>query len=635
MIDDSLPNPLYVVFCRICGIKDMGADKLGAAMQVLADVCKGVTGPAVHSVHSSVYGRMVCVKDVVPALQVAENVLDQAARQGVKLAVGLSMGRLDRFDDLGRENMVGLPINLAARLAAMDAAECKIVLSREVYDQAAQISEHPGSAFVGPNDGQVKRTRFAHYLLEQSPSGLGNLPERVENGALKGLDSLPGAVMRPLPKRGSQPTAAEYRTVGADAVVYDIAHFSEKSPDEQWMVVTALNKAVTEVLNSINATHLVNDHKLWHSPAGDGGVLVFGEGAGDTAWMFAKQLALHCRHASVQIRLGVAHGQTVIIGSDLPVGAAILRADALSAYPETWHHCVDRTFWDLRTEADRSEWFARSHDDDSEALLLIPQGERGGDEHAKAPDASILDLCPRCLAQVKKSAETPALKDFLASGADEDFMCKLRNDGATEALYCIIGALQASFYGRPSEAAMKPLLARLAPLTIPANVVRDGRKLLQVDPAKRDFRGGVLTISNNTDEGADAILRAALYDLPCQWSDASFAAGSWPKGEKTINVADVPTRGTPVPDQINDLRRRLLQACQANDLETAKDSMRTWLSIGFPLSVLCNEEVVRLLESVGGVEELALYLSKCEKTHSGTRTVLEQLSVIAGLLKSA
>ena len=254
----------------------------------------------------------------------------------------------------------------------------------------------------------------------------------------------------------------------------------------------------------------------------------------------------------------------------------------------------------------------------------------------RQPSASrILRLCPRCAAEAGQLAKSQALEEFFDSAASGGFVQRLRKDGATEVLYCIIGALQASFYGRPSEAAMKPLLARLAPLTIPANVVRDGRKLLQVDPAKRDFRGGVLTISNNTDEGADAILRAALYDLPCQWSDASFAAGSWPKGEKTINVADVPTRGTPVPDQINDLRRRLLQACQANDLETAKDSMRTWLSIGFPLSVLCNEEVVRLLESVDGVEELALYLSKCEKTHSGTRTVLVQLSEIAGLLKSA
>lgn len=618
-MDDPLPNPCYVVFCRICGIKDMTADELGAAMQALADVCAAPGDSAVHSVHSSVYGRLLCLRDVVPALQVAESVLDRAAEKGVKLAVGVSMGRLEPFLDFGAGNVVGPAINLAARLAAMDEAESKIVLLPDVHGQATQTADYPVTAFARPQDGRVKRTTFQYHLLLHRSPKLGNLPD-----------------------------VGEHRTMGADAVVYDIVRFSEKPPDEQWAVVTELNEAVRDVLHGFDGQKLANQRTLWHSPAGDGGVLVFGGSGGDTAWVFARELASHCR-GKVEIRLGVAHGQTVVIGNDLPVGASILRADALSAHPQPWQHCVDATFWGLRSEAHRREWTATPVEDDQKALLILRHGPQAP-PRLTAPNADILELCPRCFAEVVRLAETPGLAGFLDGVTPVGFIEGLTADGALQALRDINGALDSLSAGPPTDALMD-LLAALAPLYVPAALIARTRAALGIDISDRElYRGGVVEIGSDTHESADSIIRGAFFDRPCvwDWQDAGDEKGYVPKARWRLDAASVPPRGTLGSTRVDELKRRLQQTCRnARDFEGAMAVMSEWLYEGRPLLVLCDQSIISLLDDVSpstcrmrdgttrSFKELALFLHMCAEERTDIQGLYDRLCTIVEKLNRA
>ena len=97
--------------------------------------------------------------------------------------------------------------------------------------------------------------------------------------------------------------------------------------------------------------------QLWYAPAGDGGVLVFApdDGGGDTALLFARNLAHGCK-PEVEIRLGIATGSVVVIEGSLPAGKGILRADKLSSFPANWQICVNKAFWNGRSETDQRLW---------------------------------------------------------------------------------------------------------------------------------------------------------------------------------------------------------------------------------------------------------------------------------------
>ena len=56
------------------------------------------------------------------------------------------------------------------------------------------------------------------------------------------------------------------------------------------------------------------------------------------------------------IRIGIATGTVAVLDGGLPVGAAILRADALSSYPPAGTMCVSKTFWMGRSADDRDRW---------------------------------------------------------------------------------------------------------------------------------------------------------------------------------------------------------------------------------------------------------------------------------------
>jgi hypothetical protein len=344
----ELPDYLHVVFCRILGIESMAADQLAATMQALHDTCQAIkddTGSGVYEVHSSVYGRFLCVRDTVPAMKAATRVLTGAASRGVQLAVGVAAGRLERADDLSHSNLVGHPINRAARLAATEAAAGHAAIEEGVASQACRAgSGFTSQDFSSTLKAKVKATELEFRLLHQQP---------VTIGTLSGI--------------------TQFRAFDAHTVVCDIAKFSQQDADGQWGVVTSLRREVIQALRPLAGSR-ADRGRLWQAPAGDGYVLVFApdDGGGDVAWAFASQLAAACQ-GRVAIRIGIATGQVVIIGEDLPVGPGILDADKASGFPATGGICANLTFWRGRRDYLQSTWPARPVDGWPDMLLLQPQ----------------------------------------------------------------------------------------------------------------------------------------------------------------------------------------------------------------------------------------------------------------------
>jgi class 3 adenylate cyclase len=360
----DVPDPLYIVFCWISDIKEMPADKLASAVQTLADVCKEASDLEnfnVWDVRSSVYGRLLCVRNAADALDAAIRVLDEAAKHGLTLAIGVSEGKVERFSDLGGDNLVGPPINLAARLAAMLQARGKIVVTTGVHDSVVQVSRYPENRFIGPEGGRVKRTVFPFYYLSHSASEVGTLPH-----------------------------GNAHRPINAHVLVFDIVRFSEKSRDEQWRLVTDLHREVVGVMRSLGCGDRAEKGRLWYAPAGDGGVVVFStdEAGREVAWNLAEHLSRRCRER-FEIRSGISSGQAVIVGDNLPVGTGVLRADELSGKPETWDICVSTDFWGELPESVKREWIATPVADDEHALLI--HSEIQGNAEPVAPSSATTD----------------------------------------------------------------------------------------------------------------------------------------------------------------------------------------------------------------------------------------------------
>src|SRR5262245_9522661 len=110
---------LYVVFARIHGRADLPSDRIAGAVGHLARLAEDVRQqrPEVRT-YSSVYGRFwVVPRSVRQALGCAQAVLEAAAAGGVPLGVGVTVGRIELTADLLEQNVAGMAINHAARLA--------------------------------------------------------------------------------------------------------------------------------------------------------------------------------------------------------------------------------------------------------------------------------------------------------------------------------------------------------------------------------------------------------------------------------------------------------------------------------------------------------------------------------------
>ena len=139
----------YIVFCRIEGIKDenTSTDLVAASVEVLARVVSATlrsTSSAVGPLNQypSVYGRLVVVPgEVETALELAKSILRDSAKDGVRLAVGIAVGKVDGTQDLRDQNIVGVDVNRAARLAHLDDGEGRIAVEALVAKYAIDASQ--------------------------------------------------------------------------------------------------------------------------------------------------------------------------------------------------------------------------------------------------------------------------------------------------------------------------------------------------------------------------------------------------------------------------------------------------------------------------------------------------------------
>ena len=330
----EIPQPLFIVFCRICGVETLATDQLAAAQLVLLRICEEVEVDEtlqVWAMHSSVYGRFVACRTAAAALDVAQRILLKTAEQGVRLAIGVAgEGRIELFDDLGmRPNLIGIPINTAARLAFSVDSENSIVVEVYVVQEAQEQRSEYKNRFDREHSEQVKQTQLRFRVLKYSAKKFGHLKKRSD-------------------ERETQVTVA----------VYDIVRYSEMDVEKAWQAVNGLREEVVGVLESepLGGRMLVEQKKLWYSPAGDGGVLVFSADQADKAFELVENLAKNCRQKGIEIRLAVSDGTVVIIGDNLPVGKGIVSTDKLCGHPATWQICARKTYFNGLPKTVRERW---------------------------------------------------------------------------------------------------------------------------------------------------------------------------------------------------------------------------------------------------------------------------------------
>ena len=532
------PDPIFVVFCRVCGIDDMAGDRFITAQQALAGVCADRAGKrSVYAVHSSVYGRFLCVEKPRAAVETATTVLKEAAGRGVHLAVGIDQGRLGRVRDLGHENLIGPPINVAARLAAIaEKSGCSIVVTpRAKKTLCDAVGKYRELFSDDPQKASGKRDEV--FLYHEFPH------DRPALGELADCDTEPEIV---------------------HALVYDVARFSAMSPGEAWAVLTHLREKVVGILGRTGGLAHFEANGAWYAPAGDGGVLVFSNRVtGDTALDVAEKLAVACR-GTEDIRIGLAGGTAVIIDDNLPVGSGILRADHLSALPATGYICVDRTFWEDRQPADKKRWTVRDHEGDDEhekdtdALLVFPPGIEPPTP-PPSPGADLGDLLPNITRYLRELREKhPQLHGQVIEGLRQgnvkhvgaevdDLVSIVEQAGIHE----VLAALR-RWLGRPDPPAgydwqaLRTVLAYLLVLGI-----TDTAWLGAAQTRRRDAKfDGRFEVHAGVNKIAAAVLVAGIFDV------AVRLAGGTPEGFIPLDPDVAPSSDDP-RDRLDQLKQYL------------------------------------------------------------------------------
>lgn len=481
----------YIVFCRILGIKDLKVEEIAGMQQVLFNLAKELSSDR-HQ--SSVYGRIYFLTEATLSIRMAESLLKRAAGNGVRLAIGVSMGRLLPTTDLGLECLQGPAISTAARLASLSEAEDGVVVWPHVYDLVAQSLVSLGYRFDREMDGQVKQTKLKYRILRVSSGGVS---PRVPPFDYQG------------PSEGQ-------------VVVYDIAGFSQLDEDGQSELVQRLQSRVREVANTFNLSARVQDKTIWYAPAGDGGALIFsGNQNALTAFEVAKALSSACRD-SVNLRVGVAGGMIAVVGSSLPVGKGVLRADQCSGCPPTGGIAVDKRYWDVVVpDREKNAWRAAPAEKDTEALLLTPK-LRSEDRATMAAGMVIGEAS----ASVRKSLEQyPKMRTVLAealhlSNTDEkraiaELANFLLNEDLNKILKVLWGVAKSPNKSELKEA-LEAMMSELSKYGIKEDWLREARSRLMTESG--ELGGGLIPVPLNIWMPSAEIIKAAIFDGPCQWA---------------------------------------------------------------------------------------------------------------------
>jgi class 3 adenylate cyclase len=344
----------YVVFCRIHGVKALPSRDVAASVSVLSkvvdDALKRLHPGEWLPAHSSVYGRFMLVPgNVKLALDLAKQVLKEAAKKGVRLAIGIAWGRVERTQDLREHNVAGVVVNRAARLAHLPDGEGKIVVERHVASDAIGTDAVYETGFSKVEEDQVKKTKLSFQWFSTDPTTLGSL------GKLRG----------------------SVTDVVVHTVVYDIVGFSASDLEGLRDLVERLRRCVSEALRALGVSDpRTAENRFWYAPAGDGGVIVFR--IGSEAWTFAKGLRDQANYARLPLRIGIATAPVVAL-DDLPVGRGVFEADAISALPPKGEIAASSRFWnEVLQPAEKRSWIANSlesGDASDLGALLLSQGK--------------------------------------------------------------------------------------------------------------------------------------------------------------------------------------------------------------------------------------------------------------------
>jgi class 3 adenylate cyclase len=355
----------YVVFCRIDGVKTLPSEEVAASVSVLHTV----VDDALKRLHpgeplpsqSSVYGRFVLAPgNAKLALDLAKQVLKEAARKGVTLAIGVACGRVERTLDLREHNVAGVVVNRSARLAHLPKGSGKIVVEPHVADDAIKTAAVYRNAFSEVEESQVKKTKLSFRWFSTDPTELGKL----------------GKLRRTI------------TSVAVHTVIYDIVGFSASDLADLRGLVEKLRQCVSEALRALGVSDpRTAEDRFWYAPAGDGGVIVFR--IGSEAWTFAKGLRDQAKHSKLPIRIGIATGAVVALDG-LPLGQGVFEADAISALPPKGEIAASGRFWNgFLQPAEKRGWTAsplESRDVPDIEVLLLSQGKSKRPPNGPEPD---------------------------------------------------------------------------------------------------------------------------------------------------------------------------------------------------------------------------------------------------------
>src|SRR5262245_50594023 len=108
---------IYIIYCRIDGIKELSTEEIAALVDTLARAVSSASAGK-YEAHTSVYGCLILVPlRVTEAFELAKSILRQAADGGVELAIGIACGNIADTEDILGSNIAGVWVNCAARLA--------------------------------------------------------------------------------------------------------------------------------------------------------------------------------------------------------------------------------------------------------------------------------------------------------------------------------------------------------------------------------------------------------------------------------------------------------------------------------------------------------------------------------------
>lgn len=295
----SYPNA-SVVFCRLDEIDKMDDPELSEAVERLDSTIKDlIAGNPRIRMHSNVFGAFVVMPEPMKkVMQLANRIRRKCAERHVRVAIGVSDGRLEPVADLTEENVVGTAINYAARLAFVDHGPGRIA----VKESTAQQAMRAGLArwFGEPQTGTVKATQLKFRWLQEP--GLTLLPLGTERPRARGRNSKVAYVL-----------------------VYDLKGYSGRGDEAQLDLFKKLHQIVRDALEAAGANLNSRD---WYSPAGDGGAVVFGESP-RALWTFACTLSSYARAEQLDLRIGIDHGEVHVLKDfgRKPVGTPIINAD--------------------------------------------------------------------------------------------------------------------------------------------------------------------------------------------------------------------------------------------------------------------------------------------------------------------